>query len=61
VTKGVTSYMDAYSKWDYTKTAMDDWAQLLRVRLDAAHGIKTETKKDKTETTDTTDSDITDG
>jgi len=31
---------------------------LLRVRLDAAHGIKTETKKDKT---DTTGSDITDG
>jgi len=58
VTKGVTSYMDAYSKWDYTKAAMDDWADLLRVRLDAAHGIKTEIKKD---TTDTTGSDITDG
>jgi len=53
--------MDAYSKWDYTKAAMDDWAQLLRIRLDAAHGIKTDNKKDKTETTDTTDSDITDG
>jgi len=58
VAKGVTSYMDAYSKWDYTKAAMDDWADLLRVRLDGAHGIKTETQKDKT---DTTDSDITDG
>lgn len=42
VTKGVTGYMNAYSKWNYTKTAMDDWAQLLRVRLDAAHGIVTE-------------------
>ena len=39
VTKGVTGYMNAYSKWNYTKTAMDDWAKLLRVRLDAAHGI----------------------
>ena len=39
VTKGVTGYMNAYSKWNYTKTAMDDWAHLLRVRLDAAHGI----------------------
>jgi hypothetical protein len=39
VTKGVTGYINAYSKWDYTKAAMDDWAHLLRVRLDAAHGI----------------------
>jgi len=39
VTKGVTGYMNAYSKWNYTKQAMDDWAHLLRVRLDAAHGI----------------------
>ncbi len=39
VTKGVTGYMNAYSKWNYTKTAMDDWAHMLRVRLDAAHGI----------------------
>jgi hypothetical protein len=61
VAKGVTSYMDAYSKWDYTKAAMDDWADLLRVRLDVAHGIKTEIKKDKTDATDTTGSDITDG
>ena len=41
VTKGVTGYMNAYSKWNYTKTAMDDWAHLLRERLDAAHGITT--------------------
>ncbi len=39
ITKGVTGYMNAYSKWNYTKQAMDDWAYLLRVRLDAAHGI----------------------
>jgi hypothetical protein len=39
VTKGVTGYMNAYSKWNYTKQAMDDWAHLLRVRLDMAHGI----------------------
>jgi hypothetical protein len=24
VTKGVTGYMNAYSKWNYTKQAMDD-------------------------------------
>ena len=39
VTKGVKSYLSAYSKWNYTKQAMDDWAHLLRVRLDEAHGI----------------------
>ena len=39
VTKGITGYVNAYSKWNYTKRAMDDWAHLLRVRLDAAHGI----------------------
>jgi hypothetical protein len=39
VTKGVTGYMNAYSKWNYTKAAMDEWAHTLRVRLDAAHGI----------------------
>jgi hypothetical protein len=39
VSKGVTGYMNAYSKWNYTKAAMDNWAHLLRVRLDAAHGI----------------------
>jgi hypothetical protein len=59
VTKGVTGYMNAYSKWNYTKQAMDDWAHLLRVRLDAAHGV--ESPKQKTDTPDTTNSDITDG
>ena len=38
VGKGVSGYLDAYSKWDYTKQAMDHWAQLLRQRLDEAHG-----------------------
>ena len=38
ITKGVTSYVDAYSKWDYTKKAIDGWAQLIRQRLDEAHG-----------------------
>lgn len=36
--KGVSGYMKAYSKWDYTKQAMDYWAQLLRKRLNSAHG-----------------------
>jgi hypothetical protein len=39
VTRGVTGYVNAYSKWNYTKQAMDDWARLLRTRLDVAHGI----------------------
>ncbi len=38
VSKGVSSYVNAYSKWKYTKQAMDDWAQLLRTRLDETHG-----------------------
>jgi hypothetical protein len=38
IKEGVTSYVDAYSKWDYTKKAMDHWAQLIRQRLDEAHG-----------------------
>lgn len=42
VSEGVTSYLDAYSKWDYTKKAMDYWAELLRKRLDEAHGKKTD-------------------
>lgn len=37
VSEGVSSYMKAYSKWEYTKQAMDDWAQLLRTRLDKVH------------------------
>jgi hypothetical protein len=58
VGKGVKGYLNAYSKWDYTKQAMDDWAHLLRVRLDAAHGV--ETPKQKTATTDSSDSNILD-
>jgi len=38
VAKGVSSYIDAYSKWEYTKVAMDYWAGLIRQRLDEAHG-----------------------
>jgi len=38
VTEGVTGYVDAYSKWAYTKKAMDDWAHQLRVRLDEFNG-----------------------
>ena len=38
VKEGVTSYVKAYSKWDYTKKAIDHWAQLIRQRLDEAHG-----------------------
>jgi hypothetical protein len=44
IKEGVTGYLDAYSKWDYTKKAMDDWARLLRQRLDELHG-KTDTEK----------------
>jgi hypothetical protein len=28
----------ADSKWYYTKKAIDQWAQLIRQRLDEAHG-----------------------
>lgn len=38
VDKGVSSYMKAYSTWDYTKEAFDRWAGMIRARLDAAHG-----------------------
>ncbi len=31
-------YLKSYSTWTCTKQAMDDWAQLIRKRLDAAHG-----------------------
>jgi hypothetical protein len=34
ISEGVTSYLDAYAKWDYTEKAMDQWAQRLRTRLD---------------------------
>ena len=55
VTKGVTGYMSAYSKWNYTKQAMDDWAHLLRVRLDAAHGITTPKAKTDSDATGSVD------
>lgn len=38
VQKGFGSYFKAYSTWAYTKQSMDHWAQLIRERLDAAHG-----------------------
>jgi len=38
VQKGVDAYLKAYSTWAYTKQSMDDWAQLIRTRLDAVHG-----------------------
>jgi hypothetical protein len=44
ITQGVTSYLDAYSKWDYTKKAMDQWAQMMRQRLDEVHGETAEKK-----------------
>jgi hypothetical protein len=37
IDEGTSSYIDAYSKWDYTKKAIDQWAQLIRQRLDEAH------------------------
>ena len=42
VSEGVSSYMKAYSKWDYTKKAIDHWAQLIRQRLDEAHNKSAE-------------------
>lgn len=42
VKEGVTSYLDAYSKWDYAKKAMDNWAHLFRQRLDEIHGKSAE-------------------
>ncbi len=38
VSTAATDYLKAYSTWAYTKQAMDYWAQLIRQRLDAAHG-----------------------
>ena len=34
VEAGVSSYRKVYSKWDYTRYAMDVWAQLLRQHYD---------------------------
>jgi hypothetical protein len=39
VSEGINSYLNAYSKWEYTKKAMDNWAQRVRTRLDELHGI----------------------
>lgn len=39
LSRGVTSYANAYSTWAYTKKAMDGWAQFIRQRLDAAHSV----------------------
>ena len=38
VSEGVSSYMGAYSKWDYTKKSMDIWAQRLKTTLDELAG-----------------------
>ncbi len=38
VGEGVSSYMKAYSKWDYTKQSMDVWAQRLKKALDDLEG-----------------------
>ena len=38
VERGVKDYLRAYSTWAYTKQAMDDWAQLVRQRMDEAQG-----------------------
>jgi hypothetical protein len=43
ISEGVSSYIKAYSKWDYTKKAMDNWAQRLRIRMDELKG-KTATR-----------------
>ena len=36
--EGISSYAKAYSKWDYTKKAMDQWAQRLKKTLDDLEG-----------------------
>jgi len=38
VSAGVTGYVSAYSKWEYTKKAMDVWAQRLKRTLDDLKG-----------------------
>jgi len=38
ITTGFSDYAKAYSTWAYAKQAFDGWAQLLRARLDQAHG-----------------------
>mgnify|MGYP001819041668 FL=1 len=39
--EGITSYAKAYSKWKYTKKAMDLWAQRLKATLDELAGVAT--------------------
>jgi len=38
VATGVKDYVMAYSTWAYTEQAMNYWAQLIRERIDMAHG-----------------------
>lgn len=40
IATGVKGYIRSFSKWAHTKKALDDWAQLLRKRLDELHGIE---------------------
>jgi hypothetical protein len=37
ISEGIGAYTKAYSTWAYTKKAMDDWAALIRERMDATH------------------------
>ncbi|TNF96100.1 MAG: DUF3313 domain-containing protein [Gammaproteobacteria bacterium] len=37
ISEGIGAYTKAYSTWAYTKKAMDDWAKLIRERMDATH------------------------
>ena len=38
ISTGVSDYTKAYSTWAYAQQAFEGWAQLLRKRLDQAHG-----------------------
>ena len=44
VGEGFSSYIKSYSKWDYTKQAIDSWVDLLAKRLDEAHGKASKAK-----------------
>ncbi len=35
----MSDYLKAYSTWDYTKQAMDHWAQAIRRHMDKTHGV----------------------
>ena len=41
ISEGISSYANAYSKWQYTKKAMDLWAQRLKTTLDELEGEAT--------------------